>query len=293
MTIASITLRSWNEIHSYLKPGWMYRGQKSTDWPLKTSLERCCEREKIKRKRHIYIEDELLRDFRRAYYQYAQHVPDRESIIEWISLMQHHGAPTRLLDFTYSIYVAAYFALESADLDCAVWAVRAPWALEQSVKAYRRVGKRSATGLQTGTRESHEHVANKLFFSKPFAKVAVPLSPFRRNERLRTQRATFLVPGEVSTSFMANLLALDGHRKRDNLIKIDIPVKLRTEAIEQLFAMNISRTSLFPGLDGYSESLGIFHPAFRPDPYLQMQRSEKGKEERSKRSQERSKRSHL
>jgi hypothetical protein len=47
--------------------------------------------------------------------------------------MQHHGAPTRLLDFTYSIYVAAYFALESADADAAVWAVNAPWALRTSV----------------------------------------------------------------------------------------------------------------------------------------------------------------
>lgn len=268
MPISSVVLGSWNEIHSYLKPGWMYRGQKTNDWPLMTSLERCCERERIKPENHHYIENELFRDFRRAYYQYAQHVPAAESVIEWISLMQHHGAPTRLLDFTYSIYVAAYFALESADSDSAVWAVRAPWALEQSVKVLRRIGKPSATRLQTGTREFHEQVASELLFSKPFARVAVPLSPFRRNERLRTQRATFLVPGEVAASFMDNLLALDGHKKRVNLIKIVIPKKLRAEAIEQMFAMNISRTSLFPGLDGYSASLGIFHPAFRPDPYL-------------------------
>jgi FRG domain len=269
MSISSVTLGSWNEIHSYLKPGWMYRGQKSTDWPLKTSLERCCEREKIKPKDRSYIESELLRDFRRAYYQYAEHIPSSESIIEWISLMQHHGAPTRLLDFTYSIYVAAYFALESADSNCAVWAVRAPWALVESVSAFRRIGKHSATRLQAGTRESHEKVSNQLFFKKPFAKVAVPLSPFRRSERLRTQRATFLVPGKVSDSFMANLLALRSHQDSGNFIKIEIPVTLRAEAIERLFAMNISRTSLFPGLDGYSQSLGIFHPVFRPDPYLE------------------------
>jgi hypothetical protein len=72
---------------------------------------------------------------------------------------------------------------------------------------------------------------------------------------------------------MDNLLALRGNDDRGNLIKIEIPKALRREAIEQLFAMNISRTSLFPGLDGFSESLGIFHPAFRPDPYLQKQRT--------------------
>jgi hypothetical protein len=38
-------------------------------------------------------------------------------------LIQHHGGPTRLLDFTHSFYVAAFFALERATEDVAVWAV--------------------------------------------------------------------------------------------------------------------------------------------------------------------------
>jgi hypothetical protein len=268
MPVHSTTLRSWKEIHSFRKPGWIYRGHKSKAWPIRTSLERCCEREKIKPHSHSRIENELIRDFQRAYYQYGRHIPDDKSIIEWTALMQHHGAPTRLVDFTYSIYVAAYLALESAESDCAVWAVRAPWALRQSVAAFQTIKKPNASLLQSATRPGHEEVANDLLFSEPFAKVAVPLSPFRLNERLRTQRATFLVPGDVSHTFMDNLFALAGHNRRTNLIRIQIPLKFRREAIEQLFAMNISRTSLFPGLDGYAQSLGIFHPSFRPDPYI-------------------------
>jgi hypothetical protein len=268
--VHSATLRAWKQIHSFPKPGWIYRGHKSKDLPIRTSLERCCERENINPRFHRHIEDELIRDFQRAYYQYGRHIPAENSIIEWTALMQHHGAPTRLVDFTYSIYVAAYFALEAADSTCEVWAVRAPWALRKSVAAFQAIGKPNASKLESPTRGAHEKVAYELLFSEPFAKVAVPLSPFRLNERLRTQRATFLAPGDVSHTFEDNLFALPGHNQRSNLIKIQIPLKFRQEAIEQLFAMNISRTSLFPGLDGYAQSLGIFHPAFRPDPYLEM-----------------------
>jgi hypothetical protein len=96
------------------KHGWLYRGQRGADWSLQTSLERC-DRQGIPAARRVSVELELSREFRRAYHQYALHVPRPESVLEWSSVMQHHGAPTRLLDFTYSIYVAAYFALESPD----------------------------------------------------------------------------------------------------------------------------------------------------------------------------------
>jgi hypothetical protein len=257
-------LTAWDRIHAYAKPAWIYRGQRHPDWDLATSLERCCEREAVGADDRHRFEKELRRDFRRVYHQYAQHIPAAESVMEWISLMQHHGAPTRLLDFTYSVYVAAYFALEAADNDCVVWAVNAPWALKQSVSALVSAGKQRAQELQAPTQEGHESVARELLFEEPFAPCAVPLTPFRQNERLRTQRGTFLVPGDVSVAFMDNLRALPDHDQPANVLKILIPKGLRPVALAQLYAMNISRTSLFPGLDGYAQSLGVFHPSFRP-----------------------------
>jgi hypothetical protein len=265
--ITEQALSSWDAIHAYAKPAWIYRGQRRSDWDLATSLERCCERETVPPDDRYRFEKELRRDFRRVYHQYALHIPATDSVMEWISLMQHHGAPTKLLDFTYSIYVAAYFALEGADHDCVVWAVNAPWALKQSVSGLVNLGKQRAPELQAPTQEAHESVARELLFEEPFAACAVPLTPFRQNERLRTQRGTFLVPGDVSVAFMDNLRALLDHDQPDNVLKIIIPRTLRPTALARLYSMNISRTSLFPGLDGYAQSLGVFHPSFRSVPW--------------------------
>ena len=61
--------------------------------------------------------------FKRKAHQFLAQPPDPDDDFQWLALMQHHGAPTRLLDFTWSPYVAAFFALERATSDAAVWAL--------------------------------------------------------------------------------------------------------------------------------------------------------------------------
>src|SRR6058998_3676205 len=43
--------------------------------------------------------------------------------LEWLALMQHYGAPTGLLDFTRSFWIALFFAFEEAESDCSVVAL--------------------------------------------------------------------------------------------------------------------------------------------------------------------------
>ena len=173
--------------------------------------------------------------------------------------MQHHGGPSRLLDFTYSIWVATYFALEDANSDCAVWAIDAKWTAKETAKIMRREGKPEPDKVSAETRlvEGDEQVLNVQFFKPNYVHAVCPLNPFRLNERSRIQKGVFLVPGDITISFMDNLHALQGN---DHVIKVIIPKKLRLQALSHLFEMNISRTSLFPGLDGYAHSLGIYYP---------------------------------
>ena len=272
---ATTTLSSWPAIRGHQHDGWIYRGHTRACWQLETTLDRCCDRHKVPSGDRARVERELLREFRRAYHQYAAHVPPRDGVLEWLALMQHYGAPTRLLDFTYSIYIAAYFAVEKARQDCAVWAFNTDWALEEASARLRALGKPEEliSELQKPNTESTEQAVSSLLVDSPSAHAAWPVNPFRLNDRLRIQKGVFLAPGAVDVTFMQNLASMPGHHDPANLIRIVIPVTLVSEVLADLFLMNITRRSLFPGLDGYAQELGVYHPVFNPnDPLAKAER---------------------
>lgn len=263
MAIQCRTLAEWDEFHQMAgRSGWCFRGQADAEWELKTTIERVFEREGVSPDQRMDVEAELIREFKRAYHQFGVHIPGPDAPIEWLALMRHYGAPTRLLDFTYSLYVAAYFALEDANKDCAVYAINPEWAQRESVQLLQTAGKVDLKTHMSRTTPEQELEVYAAHFKPPFARSAYPGNPFRLNERLRIQKGIFLIPGDCTVSFAANLESLPGHDSSCNAEKIKIPIRMRKHALKRLFQMNVSRTSLFPGLDGYGRSLGVYHPAF-------------------------------
>ena len=76
-----------------------FRGHRKTCWDLRTSLERECLHFSISGDEAFRREYNMVREFRRRLHYYQTSVPNRDDVDEWMALMQHYGAPTRLLDF--------------------------------------------------------------------------------------------------------------------------------------------------------------------------------------------------
>ena len=64
---------------------------------------------------------------------------------------------------------------------------------------------------------------------------------------------------------MDNIREMPGYGEEENVKRIVLPLHVVKQARNGLFDMNITRRSLFPGLQGYAEALGVMHPVFTDD----------------------------
>ncbi len=274
-----VPIDSWSQLQVYDKGGrWLFRGQQDCSWELATSLQRCLVSHSITPAKRSAIENGLIREFRRACHQYTNHVPHTDHVVETLALMQHYGAPTRLLDVTYSIHIATYFALEgllSHDPDthaAAVWCIRGDWAYSESANRLEAAGRSRKVVRSHVTNyrfdEGRETLNRKLFFRGEPVRLVAPINTYRLNERLRTQKGIFLIPGDIGLSFKENLEAMPGFDDPRNIVKLIIPTCVRNKFLKKLYDMNISRTSLFPGLDGFARSLGVYTHAYKAGPWI-------------------------
>lgn len=249
---------------------WVFRGQKCCSWGLKTELERSLDKFAPDGKDlYATIEGGLIRLFKRQFRHFGIPSPRDNDYMEWLALMRHYGAPTRLLDWTYSFYVALFFAVEDARAESAVWALDTKWTEARFGEKYADAWELVGTAGSDPNARCFKTFRDVFLMKKPFV---INMNSYNQNERQVIQQGTFLCPGDIDRGFERNLLDFAGGESlKDKVVKFVIPndAELRNEILRRLHRMNMNRATLFPGLDGFAQSLKtrlLFPQLLVPDP---------------------------
>ena len=250
----TVRLSSWREFSNYIQQfseKWAFRGQASAAWVLNNAIERT---EFIRH--HQGIEAQFVAEFQRGARNYLSKDQTPEHLIEWLALMQHHGAPTRLLDLTKSPFIASYFAFEFApekeDHHIAIWCLNIEHLKNRSLEI---LSKEFGEALK----ETQNLINEKLFevlFHQNNKSLVFPVEPFRMNRRYSLQQSIFVSTGTSVSPFMEQLSFLDAEMPKA-VVKLEVPSAHKKEAMRELLKMNLHRASLFPDLDGYALSLKL------------------------------------
>lgn len=239
-------------------PNWCFRGHADATWPLTSSLERYCSDFGFARRKMSRVEQSLLLDFCRTVAVHAAEVPSTSDPQDLLALMQHHGTPTRLLDWSYSPFIAMYFALETAKGPAAVWALNGDWIEREADRVVRSVAPQLPPPSEYAERRDGETFF-KLFMPQHLktpqrpARFVYTVNPRVLNTRLTIQQGVFTAVGDVSKSFAENLVLF--RDVRNNLVRVVIPRRVGRDILRVLYRMGISRASLYPGVDGFAWSL--------------------------------------
>lgn len=228
---------------------WIFRGQSNSNWVLESSLHRAFEEaqsihklkngkeKQLKRSEHEQV---MIDRFKCNAHLYLDHLPKPEDLLSWLSLMQHHGAPTRLLDFSFSSYVALFFALESGEEDASVYCINHD-AIRNNDNEY--FGK-NRPEVYSRVLEPHSSKDDPCLFA---------FEPTFSNQRLLSQQGLFVATNTLESSH-EEILG-DYSIQNSDAIKIIIPAKKRLEGLQKLNKMNINSANIYPGLDGFCKSM--------------------------------------
>ena len=239
---------SWQESLGRHRSNFAFRGRALAGEGLETSLLRLGGDPAA-------LEGPLIRSFRR--YAQRSDVP-YDSTWNWLALAQHHGLPTRLLDWTYSPYVALHFATTTLRFfgeDGVVWTIDYLRAHELIPSALRDVLRDE--GANVFTAEMLDRVARRRTDLDNLAEAddfVLFLEPPSLDDRIVNQYALFSLMSAPDASLDAWV-----ERHHDLVRKIVVPAALKWEVRDKLDQANITERVLFPGLDGLSSWLRRYY----------------------------------
>lgn len=268
MTVNEIRIRTLGELVDRVTPAdpdprtgrrrdaGVYRGAADGEARLFTSLDRLGGIDPPHANREL--EAHILRN----YIRYARPHLGRTPVDDWEHLVsaQHHGVPTRLLDWTYSPLVAAFFATRPSRIEDDQ--PRAIWRLEWQ-RMHRRFDIRELSLLMSDLAELNGSSTAGTFtpwdlFARdagapPFA---VLLEPPSLDARIVAQAAVFTLTSDTTRSFDA---FLEDHGLADILTRYVIEREDVGRVRDQLDLVGVDERRLFPDLDGVAAALRRYY----------------------------------
>jgi hypothetical protein len=171
------------------------------------------------------LESYLISEFKKYSYPYLKEEPSNK--YNWLVHAQHHGLPTRLLDWSENPLKALFFAVEDRSLD--------------NVDA----GLFFCTPKQISptTKDIHEGKGTQFFYSSHI------------NERVSAQEGAFSIPYvDLENDDFLHDLDIDTENLR-TYEKVKIPKKFKPNLRYSLNKLGINHRTIYPGLDGISKML--------------------------------------
>ena len=258
-TYSVLKAESWDDFKKIIEAfseNWVFRGQINGDWVLRNAIERTDFIHHYKGIEHVFVTE-----FQRGARNYLNRNELPEHLIEWLALMQHHGAPTRLLDFSKSPFISAYFAFEQCSTrieTVAVWAINIHYIRNAAVKLLSPYFEED---FEQSNNHINENIFEKIFHSNEHS-IIFPVEPFRMNRRYSLQQSIFVSTGNSYETFMQQLNFL-GKDAAKAVARIEIPTSEQKTALRNLLKMNIHRASLFPDIDGYALSMKLKYDSMK------------------------------
>lgn len=219
-----------NKLNSLDKSNFFYRGQQKP-WKLRTSFHRGGRYHLIE-----YINSDIKRAHQKlssiTSHYFDLSIPDQNG--SFLNLLQHHGYPTPLLDWSYSPYVASFFAFKDINKN------------NENMEGFVRIFIFDYKKWEN----SYDQIRD---MNPPFPNLSVMEFISINNPRLIPQQAVTTI---TNIDDIEDYILKKEVESGEQFIRaIDIPIKERNNVIEDLKFMGITAGSLFPSIDGICEEL--------------------------------------